>query len=137
MKYFLSSIVGILIITFTGCSQGTYTTPESVIYANAKFMTEESLSDLIGTIHPESPAFKSTEQMIKELFEMYDLDYKIESLVIVEEGADEATVKFVQKTLKVNGPQFRNNRIEGIHQLKRDGDSWKIYNTSIDNVDYL
>lgn len=119
------------------CSEKKYSTPESVIYANAKYMTEENLSGVMNTIHSASPAISATEHLVKELFEMYDLEYKVESVVIIEEMEDEAKVRFVQRTTKLNGPEFRNNRLTGIHQLKKENGSWKIYNTISEKVDSL
>lgn len=124
-------------IILIACSEKKYSTPESVIYANAKYMTEEKLSGVMNTIHSASPAINATEHLVKELFRMYDLEYKIESLVIIEEMEDEAKVRFIQSTTKLNGPEFRNNRLTGIHELKKENGSWKIFNTISEKIDYL
>jgi hypothetical protein len=51
--------------------------------------------------------------------------------------AKEARVRFVQVTRKESGPEFRDNRIEGTHVLRRSEDDWKIWNTETENVEYL
>jgi len=126
----------ILTIGITGCNSG-YSTPESVIYANAKYMTEENLEEVMETIHPESPVFESTEKIVKQIFEQFDLSYKIEKIEIIEESDEEAIVRFVQLTTKLKNFQFKNNRLTGVHTLRKDGSSWKIYATKSNNLEYL
>ena len=126
----------VIIIITTSCNSG-YRTPESVIYANAKYMTEKNLEAVMGTIHPESPVFESTEKIVKQIFEQFDLSYKIEKIEIIEESEEEALVKFIQLTTKLNNFQFKNNRLTGVHTLRKDGSSWKIYTTKSSNLEYL
>lgn len=133
--FFLLLLIPALMLI--ACSEKKYNTPESVIYANAKYMTEENLSAVMQTIHPESPVFENTEKMAKELFNIYDMSFKIEHLQLLEENNNEATVKFIQVTTKISGGEFNNNRATGIHTLRKDGDSWKIFSTRLDDVQYL
>ena len=128
----------IIILFVVSCStEKKYETPEEVINANIDFMNNEDIEGAIKTLHPESPQLESTEAMMKKIFEMYDLNYKIESMKVLEEYDDEARVEFVQVTTKIKGPDFKNNRITGIHTLKKDGDSWKIYSTEMKNLEFL
>ena len=129
----------IILLTFTAlsCSKESYYTPESVIEANAKYMNEENFDGVMNTIHKESPDYPATEAMIKKIFEVYDLSYKTVSMRVIEETDTEAKVQFEQITTKLAGPEFRNNKISGIHTLKKDGDSWKIYSTQMENVEYI
>lgn len=136
-KVLIIAILTLVTILLLSCSKREFKTPESVIYANAKYMTEENLSEVMNTIYSASPAISATENLVKELFRMYDLEYKIESAVIIEETDDEAKVRFIQSTTKISGPEFRNNRLTGIHELKKESGSWKIYNTVTEKVDYL
>ncbi len=127
-----------LLITFISCSNvEDYYTPESVIEANAKHMNEENFDAVMNTIHKDSPAFPATESMIKQLFDRYDLEYKIVGMKVSEENDTEAKVEFVQITNKLKGPEFKNNKATGIHTLKKDGDSWKIYSTETIDVQFL
>ena len=134
-KIFLLMIIILFVVS---CStEKKYETPEEVINANIDFMNNEDIEGAIKTLHPESPQLESTEAMMKKIFEMYDLNYKIESMKVLEEYDDEARVEFVQVTTKIKGPDFKNNRITGIHTLKKDGDSWKIYSTEMKNLEFL
>lgn len=133
--FFLSLLI--LIVTFISCSENKYETPESVIYANVKYMAEENFSATMETIHPESPEYSNTERLVQEIFDRFDLSYNIEQLEVLESNNDKARVKFIQLTTKVAGAEFANNRMTGVHTIIKDGDSWKIYSTQSENIEYL
>lgn len=127
--------IPVLIISCS--SREDFYTPESVIEANLKYMNEEKYDEVMNTIHKDSPSYPASEIMIKQLFERYDLHYKIESMKVLEDNNSEAKIEFVQVTQKLNGPEFKNNKATGIHIVKKDGDSWKIYSTEIKEVKQL
>ncbi len=130
----VTSIIFLTLI-FISCSSGEdYYTPESVVEANAKYMNEEKYDEAMNTIHKDSPSYPASEIMIKQLFERYDLNYKIVSMKVLEDNNSEAKIEFVQITTKLNGPEFKNNKSTGIHRLKKDGDSWKIYSTQMTDI---
>ena len=130
-------ILTILLITFISCSNGEdYYTPESVIEANAKYMNEEKFDEAMNTIHKDSPAYPATESMLKQLFDRYDLNYKVVSMKVTEETDLEAKIEFVQITSKLKGPEFKNNKATGVHTLTKDGDSRKIYSTEMTDVQF-
>jgi len=130
----VTSIIFLTLI-FISCSSGEdYYTPESVVEANAKYMNEEKYDEAMNTIHKDSPSYPASEIMIKQLFERYDLNYKIVSMKVIEDNNSEAKIEFVQITTKLNGPEFKNNKATGIHRLKKDGDSWKIYSTEMTDI---
>jgi hypothetical protein len=135
-KNIIFKIFVLLIPVFIiSCSSGEdYYTPESVIEANLKYMNEEKYDEAMNTIHKDSPSYPASEIMIKQLFERYDLNYKIVSMKVLEDNNSEAKIEFVQITTKINGPEFKNNKSTGIHRLKKDGDSWKIYSTQMTDI---
>lgn len=136
----LKSLLLFLVISvlITNCSSKKgYYTPESLIKANAEFMNKEDLEGVMSTIHPESPSYALTESMAKLIFDRYDLKYEVENIKILEENDNEAKVQFTQVTTKIKGPEFKNNRASGIHLLKMDGESWKIYSTEMTKIDPL
>ncbi|MBI5660749.1 MAG: hypothetical protein HZC46_01220 [Ignavibacterium album] len=137
MKNFVLTLV-IVVFTFLACSgDNNYPTPEYAIEANAKFMNEENFDGVMSTIHPESPSYKMTETLVKKIFDTYDLNYKIEKISLVEQKDKEAKVEFIQVTTKIKGPDFKNNRTYGVHTLKLDGDSWKIFSTEVTDLKFL
>ncbi len=132
---FLFILLSGLILNCSGKKE--YSTPEDVINANAEFMNAKDLDGMMSTIHPESPNYPAVESMAKLIFERYDLKYSIENLKILEENDNDAKVEFTQVTKKIKGPEFKDNRTIGIHTLKKDGDSWKIYSTEMTKITFL
>jgi competence protein ComGC len=61
----------------------------------------------------------------------------LEKVKLIEEKGNEAKVEFVQITTKIKGPEFKNNQTTGIHTLKKDGDSWKIFSTEVTDLKFL
>ena len=126
------------ILMINACSsKEEYPTPESVIKANAVHMNEENLEAAMNTIHPKSSSYPATESMMKQIFERYDLNYKIEIIKVLEQNDQEAKVEFTQITTKLKGPDFKNNKTTGIHTMRKDGNSWKVYSTEMVKVDLL
>ena len=133
----LALILLIILAVFACSSKKEYKTPESLINANAEYMNEEDLEGVMTTVHPKSPNYAATEAMAKQIFDRYDLNYKIENIKVLEENDKEAKVEFTQVTTKIKGKDFKNNKATGIHTLRKDGDSWKVYSTEMVNVEFL
>lgn len=70
-----------------------------------------------------------TEKLVKKIFEVYDLNYKIEKLKVLEQYDNKSKVEFVQITTKLKGSDFKNNKTTCVHSIKMDGGSWKIFST--------
>ncbi|MDP2363712.1 MAG: hypothetical protein Q8M94_08075 [Ignavibacteria bacterium] len=137
------NVVKILAVVFFGIviiacsSKEEYSTPESVIKANAAYMNKEDLKGVMTTVHPKSPSYPATESMAKQIFERFDLNYKIENIKVLEQNDKEAKVEFTQVTTKIKGKDFKDNKATGIHTLRKDGNSWKVYSTEMTNVEFL
>ncbi|MEJ5261284.1 MAG: hypothetical protein WHT45_01285 [Ignavibacterium sp.] len=137
-KLILKTFVLLSIVFLISCSsKKNYDTPEALVNANADFMNQEDFDGVMSTIHPQSPSYEMTEKMVKKIFEVYDLNYKIESLKVLEQNDKEAKVEFIQVTTKLKGPDFKNNKTTGVHTLKMDGDSWKIFSTEVQDLEFL
>ena len=95
------------------------------------------MTGYMSTIDPLSGDYNRTEELLNQLFNQYDLNYKIEKLKITQIDESSATAEFTQLTTKFKGPEFKNNRITGIHNLKFRNGSWKISSTKITSTDYI
>jgi len=127
-----------LVLTTSNCSnRENYFTPESAVEANIKYMNEEKFDEVMNTIDKDSPSYSTSKTMIEQIFKLYDLNYKITNMKVIEDNDSEAKIEFTQITTKISGPKFKNNKSTGIHTLKKNGDSWKIYSTQMTDVQYL
>jgi hypothetical protein len=108
-----------------------------VFYDNLEAMEREDIKAYMATIHEASPGYALTEQVTAKAFDLYDLKYTVDELEVIEESKGEAKVKFMMTTKKIRGPEFRDNRIKGVHILKKSKGKWKIFKTVPDNIEYF
>ncbi|NTW99594.1 MAG: hypothetical protein HGB35_06655 [Geobacteraceae bacterium] len=109
----------------------------AVLYENIRASNSEDIQAYMTTIHPRSPAYATTQEMLKKLNATYDLSYKVSGVTVMQENNREVRLSFVLVTRKIRGPSFRNNQINGVMILRKDGEVWKIYNQEINNIQYL
>jgi hypothetical protein len=109
----------------------------AVVKANLAAVDTENVQASMAEMHPDSPGYKPTEEMAKKLAQAYDLHCTLQDVAIVSITEDEAKVHFLQTSKKVSGPAYRNNRIEGIHTLKKYQGKWKMYDTQTIKLEYL
>jgi hypothetical protein len=124
-----------------GCGGQVKPTSDADIMAavsdNLKAMEREDVDATMATIDETSPGYQSTKDLIKIIFEQYDLKYELSDLKVTEKKDKEAKVSFTQVTRKVSGPEFRDNKINGVHTLRLVGGKWKIFNSVVTNTEYL
>jgi hypothetical protein len=124
-----------------GCGGAAKVFSDSDIMAavsdNLKAMEQEDVNATMATIDESSPGYQTTKDLIKIIFEQYDLKYELSDLKVIERKDNEAKVGFTQVTRKVSGPEFRDNKITGVHTLRLSKGKWKIYNSVVSTTDYL
>jgi hypothetical protein len=110
----------------------------NAVRANVQAMGARNLAGVMETIHPDSPNYAATQQVMEELLANYTLRCKLENAKVVSVEQDEAQVSFVQTTEKVSGEMpFDDNRVEGIHLLKKHDGVWKIYSSHVTKSEFL
>ena len=110
----------------------------AVVRAQTDALNKEDLDAALALVDPDSPGFAETKRLSEQLFRTYDIRYTLSEAAVEAVTGNEATVRFMQTTEKLSGPDFRDNRIEGVHVLKRQADGgWKLYTTRADKVVYL
>ena len=139
MKKFMPFIIllGVLIVGCTGSNSENDTQILAAITANLKAMEREDIEATMATIDPSSSGYEMTKEMINVIFEQYDLKYELSDLKVIKRTDKEAEVGFTQITRKVTGPEFRNNKITGVHVLRKSDGAWKIFSSQIKTTEYL
>ncbi|HWB04390.1 MAG TPA: nuclear transport factor 2 family protein [Verrucomicrobiales bacterium] len=107
---------------------------EETVRSQIKALNKEDLDGYMSYMHPDNPTYASTRQQLEDIAEKYDLRYTLEKLERVSVTEDEVKASFVQLTEKVSGPAFSNNRISGVHTLRRDNGKWKIFATTTNSM---
>lgn len=107
---------------------------EKVLRDNFRACQEERADAVLSTLHPESPARAETAEVLQHLFDTYDLSYDLLSFRFLGRDGDCAVAVGEQKTVKVRGPEFRNNVIRSVYVFRRHGASWTLWHQVILDV---
>ncbi|MGD1851859.1 MAG: hypothetical protein ACFCBU_15150, partial [Cyanophyceae cyanobacterium] len=91
---------------------------------NTRTMNEEDLGGHMETLDVDSPGFNNTKEMLEQLFEVYDLESKVEIIEVVESSPNTVKVRVKQTTTKISGPEFRNNELTVVHTLNNKNGAW-------------
>jgi len=123
-----------LVLALGGCEKTPPPPADAVLFQaiqdNVTALEKKDVDGVMATIHPTSPSYESTREVVKQMFQMVDLKCTLTDMHVVTASADEAQVSFVQKTEKTGGEgQFQNNIVHGIHTLRLDNGKWKIFRT--------
>lgn len=105
---------------------------------NIQATESEDIDAAIAEVHPNSPGRAKTLRQMKSIAKTYELDYELVETEVLRHNETEAKVRFVQVTTKKSGPSFRDNRLRGIHTLRKtDEGEWKIWSTEILDITWL
>ena len=111
---------------------------KDVISSNLYACSKRNLTMAMGTIHPESPTFESSQDMMRYIFARLRLKYTLEKTEVIDVRGGEARIKVTQATQKISGnAAFRDNRVTIIHTLKRDGQKWKMFSSEAQSIQFF
>lgn len=116
----------------TGDSEATLRAElEKVLRENFRACQEEKAEAVLATLHPESPSAAGTGEVLRHLFETFDLDYELCSFRLLGRDEDCAVAVGEQKTVKIRGPDFQNNVIRSVYVFRQHGSAWKLWHQVI------
>lgn len=109
-----------------------------VLNDNVDALNKENKKAYLKTLHTKGPVSQDTEQFIDELFKAYDLKYEILEFEILTQRGEYVYALVRQKTTKVKGAaEFKNNILQAVQALKREGNEWKLWNTMVIETQFL
>lgn len=110
----------------------------ATVRTNLAAMEKGDLDAVMATIHPDSPAYNNTPELVRGMIAQFKLHYELEHVAVEAVAGDSIRVGFVQATYKLSGPDdFQDSRLSGVHVAKRDGKAWKIWFTQVRRVEAL
>jgi len=102
------------------------------VRANTEAMNRADLEGAMAAIHPKSPSYDRSRAQTETILEQFKLACTLEDAKVEKSTAEGILVRFVLVTRKVSGDEdFPDNRVTGLHLLKRDGAAWKIWSTQV------
>jgi hypothetical protein len=106
----------------------------AVLERNIATMEDEDLTAHMETLHSGSPGYDETEGLLEDM-SVYTLDIQVSDMEVEEKPEEESRVFYKQTNIKVDGPEYENNEISGVHVLRPEDGNWKIYDTEL--VEYI
>ncbi|MHC4717822.1 MAG: hypothetical protein ACYS5V_12690 [Planctomycetota bacterium] len=113
------------------------TEAKEVILKHLQAMQAEDMDAMVATFHPRSPNVAPTRMMTAKLAQAYDLKYELLSLSYFGADKDYLAVRVRQKTTKVAGPGFRDNVVDVVHFLRKDGKRWRLWQATLLEIKFL
>jgi hypothetical protein len=94
-------------------------------YYNA--MNGNKLEEVMSLIHSSSPVQIPTRQLLGQLMSNYKLNNELLLTCYVGTDLDYIFIRMKQKTIKLEGPEFKNNITDSIVAMKQDDGAWRIW----------
>ena len=110
---------------------------EALIQKNVAYTESENVEAVMSTMHSDSLSYQATLQMLQQLFPVYDLSYTLLSYKFVGEEGGYAYARIIQRTEKVEGPDFRDNDVEALQVFKQEDGEWKLWSQANLRIEYL
>lgn len=86
MKQLVKGILGLgALMALASCQDPV----EKVVRQNLEGFQQQNVEKIMATVDDRSPAFEGTKKQVDRLLQDYNLDFKIESLTIIEKPDDE------------------------------------------------
>jgi len=136
-----------ILLLLAGCAKVTHKEDPifDAVRAQVKALNRRDAAGAIAMMHPEAPGLDRTRETTEKVTSTFDLLYMIQDLTLESADDNEAKVRFTQITQKVSGPRepekvdlvFHNNKVVGIHTLRKYQGAWRIYYTQVLKIDYL
>ena len=108
---------------------------EQFLHDNLKAMQDENLEASLATVAEKDKA--QAKAIFEQIFKTYDLKYTLEKIDIAIKDANTVEATVVQRTEKVAGPEFKNNRAKILHTIKKADGKWRFAGAKIISVDFL
>lgn len=142
MKHVVRITVVLAVTLFVAISGGCGSDPEEeavkqVLIDQVDFLQEENLEGALSTMHPESPQYSSSRAVMEQVFELYELEYEIEEIEVLEVTGNEAKIRAVQVTRRIEGPELADKRVVAVHTLRKTEGGWKLYESEHESSETL
>lgn len=99
---------------------------KDVIIRAISSLENEDIETYMSTVHSFSPGYKEARPLQEELFKIYDLDYEITEINIIEKSYEEASVEAIYTVKTISGPSPINLTLFGEYFLAKEYGEWKI-----------
>ena len=111
---------------------------KAVIMADMKAMEDEDIDAAIsGLVINDSDSLAASRKVYEDLFEKFDLSYKLVGFKVISCEGDNAVVEVVEEVRKIRGPAFQNSRTTMETTMKKTSSGWKQVGSKLKKTEAL
>ncbi len=113
---------------------------ESILAAHvmAASKDSESITDLMETLHTDSPVSMHLKAQMEQVFPAFDLNVSLVEFSFVGLSGEYAIARTKQKLEKISGPaSFKSHVNKQIIVFKQSHGQWKIWQMTMLDMEYL
>ncbi|MDO8532608.1 MAG: hypothetical protein Q7T26_10685 [Dehalococcoidia bacterium] len=101
---------------------------QALVAQGARYVTQKDSRGLtlMSSAACGSPSYLFDMGRLEKLWATYAVRVDIESVRVVEIGADKAKVEVTQTLKKVSGPDFQDTRARHIYSFVKENGAWKL-----------
>jgi hypothetical protein len=110
---------------------------KKVMEANRDGINHNDLDLAMSSIHSQSPAFAETKKVTGQLLKDFQIKQKIVSFRFLGSDKDYAVARVILETVKVKGPEFRDNSVDSMQIFRKESGKWKVWTSAILDVKLL
>lgn len=110
---------------------------KKTLQANFKAYQDENIDEVMKTVHSESPGYEATKEFSAQIFPAYDIKYDLVQFKYIAVEGEYALARVKQKTVKVSGPEFKDNIIDSIVIFKQEEGTWKLWSQATLTLEFI
>lgn len=103
---------------------------------NIQALESENIDEYMSMLYVDDND-EQTQQMIREIFENFDLAYEMSDYEFLSISEKEVKVRVTQTTTIVDGEDYRDNESIIIHTLRAQKEKWKFFESEVESIRYL
>ena len=130
----------LILFCLMGC-RFEFSTPEAELKAvlgdHIDGMNNGDVVEAMEPVDKTSPFYDQMYMMLESIGDVYQLEISLDDFEYVGTSEDNAIVVIKQRTVKVEGPDFRDNAVRSLVVFRKVDEEWKIWQSLTLAVEYI
>ena len=102
-----------------------------LVRANLAASQGEDVNAVRATLHPDSPVFGGSLRTCQQLFDYYDLTFKLLSFRVLTRDDGYIIARGSQETKKITGGDFHDNVSDCLYIFRKHKDQWRLWQQTV------
>jgi len=111
---------------------------ELSIKHNFKAFNDRDINEYMKDIHPDSPVYAGTKDLLSKLFKIYRLKISLLDMKPLMIDEDYFILRAKQKSIKISGKAAYDNTITDVlHVYKKYNNKWALWSSMVLDIKYI